>query len=84
MGCLSLSRTYPQNRKRKSLAKNPKFCHILTMLVSVFKLIQGKRITNDVKEIIMEEEVFFQQQVEAGARYASQYFVQTEQIIHKK
>lgn len=54
------------------------------MLVSVFKLIQGKRITNDIKEIIMEEEVFFQQQVEAGARYASQYFVQTEQIIHKK
>ena len=35
LGCLSLFRTYSQNRKRKSLAKNPKFCHILTMLVTV-------------------------------------------------
>lgn len=75
LGLFFSSQNLPQNREKKSLAEDPKFCCILTMLISVFKLIKGKRITNNIKEMIMGDKFLFQQQVEAEARHGLQSFL---------
>lgn len=58
---LTLSTNSSQESEKKLLAVGPKIYHLLTLLVSVFRLVQEKRLTNgnDKTRIVGEKKKCF-------------------------